>query len=372
MPSTDLLKEAERMMVICNACRYCEGFCAVFPAMELRRTFLDQDLKYLANLCHNCRACYYACQYAPPHEFAMNIPKAFAELRLETYQEFTWPGFLARLFQHNGLSVSMITILSVTVVLLLTFAFQQPSVVFSTHLGENAFYKVIPYVLMVMPFSALALYILANLLIDSVSFWRETGGKLSELVDPRANLSAIWDALRLKYLDGGGHGCNYPNDGFSMVRRWFHHLVFYGFLLCFASTTVAAIYHHFLHWSAPYPFWSWPVMLGTFGGLALLIGTGGLLYLKRQMDTIPATPRSFGMDVGFLMLLFLASLTGLLLLILRETPAMGSLLAVHIGVVVGLFITMPYGKFVHAVYRYAALIRNAIEQSREETWRPHT
>ena len=108
-------------------------------------------------------------------------------------------------------------------------------------------------------------------------------------------------------------------------------------------------------------------MLGTLGGLALLVGTGGLLYLKRQMDTVPATPRLFGMDVGFLVLLFLTSLTGLLLLILRETAAMGTLLAIHLGVVVGLFIMMPYGKFVHAIYRYAALIRNAIEQSHEES-----
>ena len=45
-----------------------------------------------------------------------------------------------------------------------------------------------------------------------------------------------------------------------------------------------------------------------------------------------------------------------------ETPAMGTLLAVHLGVVAGLFLTMPYGKFVHAIYRYAALLRNSIEQ----------
>jgi citrate/tricarballylate utilization protein len=84
------------------------------------------------------------------------------------------------------------------------------------------------------------------------------------------------------------------------------------------------------------------------------------------MDKAPAAQHSAGMDVGFLVLLFLTSLTGLLLLILRETPAMGFLLAVHIGVVVSLFITMPYGKFVHAVYRFAALNHYAIEQSREK------
>jgi hypothetical protein len=43
---------------------------------------------------------------------------------------------------------------------------------------------------------------------------------------------------------------------------------------------------------------------------------------------------------------------------------MGTLLAVHLGVVLGLFLTLPYGKFVHAVYRVAALVRAALERSR--------
>ena len=364
-PSTDILIESERVMRICNACRYCEGLCAVFPAMERRRIFSGKDLKYLANLCHNCRGCYYACQYAPPHEFALNIPKTFAELRLKTYREFSWPGFLAGLFQKNGFKASLIAVLSVALVVLSVLFLKGASGVFSEYLGEEAFYRVIPYPLMVIPVSVLGLFILAALLAAGTRFWRETGGQLNELFDPPANKQAIWDALRLKYLDGGGYGCNYPDERFSMVRRWFHHLMFYGFFFCLASTTVAAGYHHFLNDAAPYPFWSWPVILGTIGGLALLAGTGGLLYLKGRMDKEPAYPGTFPMDVGLLVLLFLTSFTGLLLLVLRDTGAMGILLAVHMGVVVGLFITLPYGKFVHGVYRYTALVRNAAEQLRE-------
>ncbi len=365
MPSTDLIKEAGRIMVVCNACRYCEGFCAVFPAMERRRTFSGQDLKYLANLCHNCRDCYYACQYAPPHEFALNVPKTFAELRLDTYQEFTKPGFFAGLFRRNGLSVGLITALAIAVVLLFTLMIQDPSVVFGTHIGEGAFYTVIPYKVMVFSMSVIVLYIAATLLIGLTCFWRETGGRSGGKIDLRAIRRAIWDVMILKYLDGGGCGCNYPAERFSMVRRWFHHMVFYGFMFCFASTSVAMIYDHFLHWIAPYPFLSWPVMLGTVGGVGLMIGTGGLLYLKSKMDPAPSTPKAFGMDLAFLVLLFLTSLTGLLLMILRGASAMGILLSVHLGIVAGLFITMPYGKFLHAVYRYAALIRNAAEQGHE-------
>ncbi|MDF1591991.1 MAG: tricarballylate utilization 4Fe-4S protein TcuB [Desulfobacterales bacterium] len=366
MSSPEMLKEADRVMVICNSCRYCEGFCAVFPAMERRRTFTAHDLKYLANLCHNCRDCYYACQYAPPHEFDVNVPKTLAELRLETYREFTWPGVFKGLFRQNGLAVALVTTLSVLLVLLLTFLSKGPAAVFAIHSGENAFYQIISYWAIVIPLSALGLFVLTTLLKGIANFWRETGGTPGELFSPQANAQAIWDVLQLKYLDGGGHGCNYPDDRFSFIRKWFHHFVFYGFILCFISTTIAAIYDHFLHWPAPYPFWSWPVVLGTMGGVALLIGTVGLLVLKLKMDPSPAAPRAFSMDIAFLSLLFLTSLTGLLLLVFRETGAMGILLAVHLGIVVGLFITMPYGKFIHAAYRYAALARNANEKLAED------
>lgn len=366
MSMNDTLKEAGRVMAVCNACRYCEGYCAVFPAMGLRRVLSDPDLKYLSNLCHNCRACYYACQYAPPHEFALNVSKALAELRLETYGEFSHPRFLAGVFKKNGRITSIVTGLSIIFLFLLALAFRNGSVLFSSHTGENAFYQIIPYPLIVVPMSMLGLWVLIVLFMGVIRFWNETGESMGRLLDPKANGQAIQDVLRLKYLDGYGHGCTYPNDRFRHTRRRFHHLIFYGFFLCFVSTLVAATYDHVLHLPPPYPLLSLPVILGTIGGLALLAGTTGSFYLKLRMDRAPSTPRSFSMDIEFLALLFLTSLTGLLLLLLRETPAMGSLLIIHLGIVIALFIMMPYGKFVHGVYRYAALVRNAVEQSEEE------
>ncbi len=104
-------------------------------------------------------------------------------------------------------------------------------------------------------------------------------------------------------------------------------------------------------------------MLGTVGGVALGLGCAGLLWLKWRSDRVPAAERMQRMDVAFLIMLLLTAVTGLLLLVLRDTAAMGALLVVHLGVVAGLFLTMPYGKFAHMVYRYAALVRNAIEST---------
>jgi citrate/tricarballylate utilization protein len=363
MPSADLVKEGERQIMICNACRYCEGYCAVFPALELRRTFTKGDLTYLANLCFDCRACYYACQYAPPHEFNINIPKLMTELRVETYREFSWPAILSSLFKRNGLAVSIITAAALIIILVSVLAFKGPDVLFAIHLGEGAFYRVIPYVALTVPPLIVTFYGLAVLIGGTISFWRETKAGLADVIDLRALWRATQDAFGLTYMKGGGMGCSYPSASFSQSRRWFHHLVFYGFLLDLASTSVAAFYHHFFNWQAPYPLFSWPVVLGTIGGIGLLIGTSGLLYLKWKSERDPAAEPMLTMDVAFLVLLFLTSLTGMLLLAARETSAMGVLLVVHLATVAGLFITAPYGKFAHVVYRYAALVRYAIEQS---------
>jgi citrate/tricarballylate utilization protein len=364
MPASELLKEGGRQMTICNACRYCEGYCAVFPAMELRRTFTKGDLVYLANLCFDCRDCYYACQYAPPHELAVNVPKLMAELRADTYSEFSWPAIFAALFKRNALAVTGITAASLLICFVLVLAFMGSEVLFAAHLGEGAFYRVVPYAAMTIPPLIIAGYGFIVFVMGAGRFWRDTGGALSEIIDARAFWRATQDAFGLSYMKGGGAGCNYPDAGFSQSRRWFHHLVFYGFLLDFAATSVAAFYDHFLGWQAPYPILSWPVVLGTVGGMGLLIGTSGLLYLKWKSDRDPAEARMLSMDVAFLVLLFLTSLTGMVLLIFRETAAMGTLLIIHLAVVAGLFITLPYGKFAHVIYRYAALVRYAIEQRR--------
>ncbi len=123
------------------------------------------------------------------------------------------------------------------------------------------------------------------------------------------------------------------------------------------------MFHHFLGWQAPYSLLSLPVVLGTLGGIGLLIGTVGLFAMKFTDDPAPKVRSLLGMDVAMLVLLALAALTGLALLALRSTGGMGVALAVHLGVILALFLVLPYSKMVHGVYRAAALLRYAVERT---------
>jgi len=362
MHGTRILDEADRLMTVCNSCRYCEGLCAVFPAMEMRRAFSDGDLNYLANLCHGCGACYVDCQFSPPHEFNVNVPKTLAVARAESYAAYAWPGALSGAFARNGLVISIIAALSMAAFILGFAALNDRNVLFAVHTGPGAFYRLMPHNAMAALFSVAFLYAVLALVMSVRAFWRDIGPPIGGRADGGSIVQAIRDAGELRYLHGGGVGCYNEDDKPTDRRKLYHHLTFYGFILCFGATSVATLYHYLLGREAPYPWWDLPVVLGTLGGIGLIVGPIGLFTAKMQRDPALLDEFSYGMDVGFIAMLFLTGLTGMLLLLLRETSAMGPLLALHLGAVFALFITMPYGKFVHGIYRFAALVRYAQER----------
>src|ERR1019366_8958962 len=189
-------------MTICNSCRYCEGYCAVFPAMEKRLVFTPADLNYLANLCHNCGECLYACQYAPPHEFAVNVPLVLAQIRVASYEKYAAPRVAFR---------TPVLLPALILSFLAMWALAMP--------GET-FYAVIPHQTMALLFTAAAAFAALILLIGLLRFWREPG---EGIPTPRALAEALGNVMRLEYLRSGGAGCTYPDEHHSDARRWFHH-----------------------------------------------------------------------------------------------------------------------------------------------------
>jgi citrate/tricarballylate utilization protein len=366
MQPADHYEEAGRLMTICNSCRYCEGLCAVFPAMELRHSFATADLDYLANLCHGCGACYVDCQFSPPHEFEVNVPKTLAEVRAASYRSHAWPTVLRPMFDRNGLAIATVTAASVAAFILGFALWHDPAALF---LRDGQFYRLMPHEAMAALFGVVSLFAAAALVMGFRSFWREIGANSVSAGSGTTLWQAARDAATLRYLDGGGVGC-FNEDERPVDRRLFHHFTFYGFMLCFASTSTATIYHYAFGWPAPYGWLSLPKLLGITGGIGLVIGPLGLLHAKLTRERALMDPAKFGMDTAFLTMMLLAGLTGLLLMVLRETPAMGMMLAIHLGVVFSLFLTMPYGKFVHGIYRFGALALYAAERKADRPASP--
>ncbi|WP_353141813.1 tricarballylate utilization 4Fe-4S protein TcuB [Acinetobacter pragensis] len=357
-------EQVKQALQICNACRYCETFCAVFPAMTKRMEFNQADIHYLANLCHNCGACLHACQYAPPHEFGVNIPQAMAQVRLETYQKFAAPQSFGKLYQKAG--ITLVSALTITLIFfLLAGTYLQGNDLFALYGGN--FYAIFPHNFLALLFGAVFIIAFALLGLGIRKFWNQTSEAVPGGVEKPDILQAAKNALTLKYLDGGhGKGCNEEDDRYTLARRRFHHFTMYGFLLCFLATSVATGYHYFLDLHAPYAFFSAPVLLGTLGGLGLVIGPLGLLMLNLKRDPQHGDAKQKPMDRGFIFLLLLISLTGLGLLALRDSAWMALLLIAHLATVMTFFLTIPFGKFAHGFYRSAALLKFAVEERRSK------
>jgi len=352
--STELIEEGRRQITICNACRYCEGYCSVFPAMFRERTFADGTITQLANLCHNCRGCYYACQYTEPHEFALNLPKILAEVRQDGWQSNTVPGALAKAFHRSGVAIALAVVVGFA---LLIWAIKT----LGAASGEG-FYAVLSHNAMVAIFTPAFILPLILIAISLRRYWRSVGGGGVGLRDI---VSAFSLAAQMRNLAGGhGDGCNFEDtDRFTHVRRWHHQAVMYGFLLCFAATSVATLMHYVFDLPAPYGPFSLPKLLGVSGGVLLSLGTLGMAVLKVKGEKHLADARVWGGEMAFVLLLCFVSTTGLALYGFGDSVWLTELLAIHLGAVLAFFVLMPFSKMVHGFYRLAALTKEARDLS---------
>ncbi|MCK0122656.1 tricarballylate utilization 4Fe-4S protein TcuB [Loktanella sp. F6476L] len=347
---TDFLNEARRQAEICNACRYCEGYCSVFPALHRERAFSDGDLTQLANLCHNCRGCYYACQYTAPHEFDLNLPKALAVVRQDSWKEYAWPRGLAQLFDRNGVVIVAGLVLALSLIFALAQALRPE--------GGEGFYAYMSHGLMVAIFAPAFVVPLLALAVSLRSYWRTVGGGKIRMGD-------IWEAAKsagqMRNLKGGhGDGCNFEDeDRFTHARRHLHQAVLYGFLLCFASTSSGTILHYGFGLEAPYGLLSLPKLLGILGGILLTLGCLGLAWIKTKADPNLGAPNAWGGEMAFVLLLGSVGFTGLILYSATGTSAVSWLLPLHLGTVLTFFLLTPFSKMAHGFYRMAALVKEA-------------
>lgn len=360
-----LMREASRQLTICNSCRYCEGLCAVYPALERRNVIGSSDISQLANLCHDCRACYSACMYTEPHEFAVNIPAVLAEVRVHDYRRYVWPSHEPRLFR-GWLGVFSGILMATLIMLAATAASAGFSALVEGHPDAGSPYDLIPYPVLLVLFLLPAVFSVVVMAAAGHRFWIETGPARDRLT-----ARSLWRAARyaaeLRYLRGGGNECYYPSDEVpSPTRRILHGLVAYGFLICVVSTVSAGIMQDVLGIQPPYPVVSAPVITGTVGGIGIVIGSAALLLLKARSSRITAVAQMTIKDYGLLVALAFLGLSGLATLLVRDTPAFGIVLLIHLSAVMLSLASAPYSKFSHLIYRFLAIVRDNLEGENNE------
>jgi citrate/tricarballylate utilization protein len=374
-PLGGLFAEADRQLTICNACRYCEGYCAVFPALERRRELTEGDIAHLADLCHDCRACYTACMYAPPHEFAVNPPAILSAVRRQGYDAYRpsppWPRLAAG--RHGAITVAALVAVALLALLIIGVGGTAAGSGGASVPAAGSPYRVLGYPALLLAVGLPAGWSVAVMAWSARAYWRATNGH--GLARPAVLLAATRQAATLRNLRGGGADCAYPGDEPSGARRRLHGLVAWGFLACAGATVAAAASQDIAGDPPPYPVLSAPVLLGIAGGGGLVVGCAGLLLLRRQAAKIArAHPADAGREdpalarrgYALLAALLLLAVSGLLTLVLRDTAAFAPVLVVHLATVVACFAIAPYTKFMHVVYRFLALVQDNAEARRAD------
>jgi citrate/tricarballylate utilization protein len=367
MPFSDLFEEAERQLNICNSCRYCAGYCPVWPALELRTELDRKDITHLANLCHDCQDCFTACMYTPPHEFAVNPPEIFAEVREDTYRRYVWPAAaLPGLRGRTGLLVGFVV---VSLLLVALSVLTGKGEVFSGPETGSA-YELVSHALMVGIVLVPTVFTVVVMARAVLLYWNDIHGPVRHLFRLTPWRTSLAQAATMRHQTGGEEGCSYPDGEPSSARRRFHHLVMYGFLLTFVSTTSAAILETFFGQEPPFPYLSVPVVTGTVGGVMASVGCAGLIVLKRRSDRLQTTETMRRADYALLWSLLVLMVTGLVVLAGRTTVIFGPALVVHLAAVIVAFAVTPYTKFVHWVYRLLSIYKDNLERRPVEARTP--
>ncbi len=342
---TELMEDAIRQFNICNACRYCEGYCAVWDAIERQPSFLTSDMKYYSNLCHDCRECYYVCPYTDDHEFKLNIPKVLSELRLETYSENIWPRFAKKFLDHpiaswgTVASISIIFTFGLAVFLSGVKFLVSPSML-SEQIIPDPYFKVLSLLLYA--------YVIIIWSVEGMKYWHSIK-KPGRKITLRYFLLGLKDAFQHKYFGGGGAGCNYPGEKGTTTRLVFHAMLLGGFILDLATILFYPDMGRVIVWSY------------TAGAAAMFLGSSFLLAFKPSSNQLLMATAMKQNDYPFTTAMMLTGLTGILFPIVSGTLLYSYFFLIHVALIAAIFLMAPYSKFLHPVFRVVSLAANRSE-----------
>ncbi len=148
-------------------------------------------------------------------------------------------------------------------------------------------------------------------------------------------------------------------------RRLGHLALFWGFIGALITTTLVVIALYGFGVELPLPQWHPFKILGNVSALLLIVGVIWLLANRLSNDRAAGTSRAF--DNFFLALVIGLVFTGVFTELGRyifPVPLALGIYVLHLGIILSLFLTFPFSKFAHALYRTLAMAHERLTAQR--------
>ena len=364
----------------CYQCATCSSVCELAPAdapFPRRQVLLAQwgMFDQLMGdpgvwLCHQCNDCSVRC----PRDVAPG--DVMASLRAMIVEKLAFPNAFGSLVGNVKKTWPLLVfgpILFWMVLLGVATQFQMGEVhhglVPGPSMGQFFYDQYVPhYLIYGVYFSAVGWVCLA-LFTSGMKFWKMMGDKQARSGNFIGAIIGVFIAIAL-------HNKFSSCDRGVAKRRWGHFLVMWGFIGAAVTSGFAVVYLYrdtvFFSWlnlqyAYPVPITHWVKLLGNFSAIILVIG-GILLFVNRMAASDRLVGATTAFDRFFLWVVLAVIGTGVFTEIFRFMaldPMVGlTVYIVHLGVVLCLFLTLPYSKFAHILYRTLAMTHERMTEGK--------
>jgi quinone-modifying oxidoreductase subunit QmoC len=348
----ELLKRGGETAARCYQCATCSSVCelapeeAPFPRRQMLWTQWGLADRLAGDpavwLCHQCNDCTAHCpRDARPGDVlqvvrglvveSLAFPKGLG--RLVAGARSTWPILFG------------VPLLFWIVLLAVSGQLHPPA-------DLHAYDQIVPHSMLYSVFFPLAGFVTLAAFVSGRRYWQMMGAAA-----PRSKsfLSGLWATG----VDIATHK-RFGSCGTARFRRMGHLLLFWGFVGAAVTSGLLILAIYVQGYELPLPLMHPYKLLGNVSAVSLVVGAG-ILVAARLGDKERAGA-STAFDSFFATVVVCVIATGVLVELARllapgVPPAAGvALYVVHLGVVTTLFLTFPYSKFAHMLYRTLAMV----------------
>ena len=357
---TELARRGGGTVTRCYQCATCSAVCdlapdgAPFPRRQMLLAQWGLETQVAADpavwLCHQCNDCTERC---PRDARPGDVLQAVRALSVE---KLAFPGALGRLVGRAATTWPLLLAIPILFWLALLAGTGHLTLPADFH----AYEQVVPHALIYGVFFPVAGWVVLAGWVSGRRFWALLG-----TASPR---SGTFLGNLLPVLGEIASHKRFRSCGAARPRFASHFLVLWGFVGAAVTSglLIVGIYVQDLPMplalSHPYK------ILGNVSAVLLVVG-GGWLVASR-LGNRAATGTSTAFDTYFLTMVVLVIVTGVLSEVARLAFSGEFAFAVyitHLGVVLNLFVTFPYSKFAHLLYRSLAMVHRRMVEAAEPT-----